>query len=244
MEAKLKVLIVFAHAEPKSFCAAMKDKCVEVLTKNGHEVKVSDLYQMNHIDPLGKTNFKKIVHPEYFKPQREQSICNANNFEGYEDSVKAEHEKFNWASHLLFIFPLYWFHFPGIMKNWIDKTLSMGFAYGTKKGNYCMNKLAMLIYATGETKQMLDTEFRFMYHIMIDQTFGFCSIESLEPFPAFAVAHISQDERKKILDDLGLAMENITKRPIYKSMDKEISHENYAKGPEEIKVYREKKEKK
>ena len=43
----MKVLIVHAHPEPKSFTAALRDQAVETLQAQGHEVRVSDLYAMN-----------------------------------------------------------------------------------------------------------------------------------------------------------------------------------------------------
>ncbi|MFT2568389.1 NAD(P)H-dependent oxidoreductase, partial [Escherichia coli] len=43
----MNVLIVFAHNEPHSFNAAMKNLAVDVMRSKGHEVVVSDLYAMN-----------------------------------------------------------------------------------------------------------------------------------------------------------------------------------------------------
>ena len=42
----MKILIVHAHPEPKSFCSAMKDTAVETLQSLGHEVQVSDLQRL------------------------------------------------------------------------------------------------------------------------------------------------------------------------------------------------------
>jgi len=43
----MKVFIVHAHHEPKSFNGALTEAAVAALTKNGHEVRVSDLYAMD-----------------------------------------------------------------------------------------------------------------------------------------------------------------------------------------------------
>ena len=40
------MLLVFAHQSSGSFNAAARDAAVEVLTAQGHTVKVSDLYAM------------------------------------------------------------------------------------------------------------------------------------------------------------------------------------------------------
>jgi NAD(P)H dehydrogenase (quinone) len=40
----MKIFLVYAHPEPRSFNGAMKDLAVSTLTKQGHQVVVSDLY--------------------------------------------------------------------------------------------------------------------------------------------------------------------------------------------------------
>lgn len=42
----MKVLIVYAHPEPRSLNGALKDFAVQRLQSAGHEVQVSDLYAM------------------------------------------------------------------------------------------------------------------------------------------------------------------------------------------------------
>ncbi len=42
----MNVLIVYAHEEPHSFNAAMKNMAVETLEDQEHTVEVSDLYRM------------------------------------------------------------------------------------------------------------------------------------------------------------------------------------------------------
>jgi NAD(P)H dehydrogenase (quinone) len=43
----MKVFLVFAHPNPHSLNAALKDHAVHKLQEAGHEVKISDLYAMN-----------------------------------------------------------------------------------------------------------------------------------------------------------------------------------------------------
>ncbi len=59
----MNTLIVYAHEEPQSFNAALKDRAVTVLTDAGHTVEVSDLYAMN-FDPVGgKRDFTELADP-------------------------------------------------------------------------------------------------------------------------------------------------------------------------------------
>src|SRR6478609_6776167 len=42
----MKILLVFAHPEPQSLAASLRDVAIRELEAAGHEVKVSDLYAM------------------------------------------------------------------------------------------------------------------------------------------------------------------------------------------------------
>jgi NAD(P)H dehydrogenase (quinone) len=53
----MKTLIVFAHPEPASFNGALKDTAVATLQQLGHEVTVSDLYQLGWNPALGPGDF-------------------------------------------------------------------------------------------------------------------------------------------------------------------------------------------
>ena len=69
----MKVLIVFAHPEPKSFNGALKDHAVATLTKFGHEVRVSDLYQMQWRSDLGLDDFTgERLNPDFLDLSAEQ----------------------------------------------------------------------------------------------------------------------------------------------------------------------------
>jgi putative NADPH-quinone reductase len=62
----MKVFIVHAHAEPKSFNGALFQTAQLVLRKAGHHVETSDLYGMK-FDPISdRRNFTTIKNPEFF----------------------------------------------------------------------------------------------------------------------------------------------------------------------------------
>ena len=51
------------------------------------------------------------------------------------EDVKAEQEKLLWADVLILQFPLWWFTMPAILKGWVDRVYSYGFAYGVGEHN-------------------------------------------------------------------------------------------------------------
>lgn len=50
-----------------------------------------------------------------------------------EFSLDTEQFKISRANHIIFQFPLWWFSMPAIMKDWMDRVFTKGFAYDTGK---------------------------------------------------------------------------------------------------------------
>lgn len=61
----MNVLIVFAHPEPNSFSAALKNTAVQTLTELDHQVTVSDLYQMGWSPTLGAAEEKPVASRKF-----------------------------------------------------------------------------------------------------------------------------------------------------------------------------------
>ena len=62
----MNVLILYAHPEPASFTAALKDTAVATLEARGHEVTVSDLYAEG-FNPARAGNNPRRVSPEVLR---------------------------------------------------------------------------------------------------------------------------------------------------------------------------------
>jgi NAD(P)H dehydrogenase (quinone) len=146
----MKVLIVHAHPEPRSFNAAMTHRAKEVLGAHGHPVVVSDLYAMHWNPVSGRHNFSTVADPDYFKQQAEET--HASEHDGFADDIEAELEKLEWCDALILQFPLWWFGLPGILKGWVDRVFVMGRVYGGgrwyDRGAFA-GRRAMLALTTG-----------------------------------------------------------------------------------------------
>jgi NAD(P)H dehydrogenase (quinone) len=146
----LKVLLVLAHPERRSFSGAMADAAIETLTVLGHEVMVSDLYRMG-FDPVSdRRNFAQAKEPDYYKQQVEED--HATETQGFAPDVAAEIAKLEAADLLIFQFPLWWFGLPAILKGWVDKVFAFNRVYGHghfyEKGKF-RGKRALLSLTTG-----------------------------------------------------------------------------------------------
>jgi NAD(P)H dehydrogenase (quinone) len=53
----MKILLVFAHPEPRSLHAALRDVAIGELEAQGHEVRLSDLYAENWKSEVDRADF-------------------------------------------------------------------------------------------------------------------------------------------------------------------------------------------
>jgi NAD(P)H dehydrogenase (quinone) len=202
----MKVLIVYAHPEPKSFNGALKDLAISVLKEQGHEVKLSDLYAMNFKAVADKEDFLELENPEFLKYQVEEKLAYEKGT--FSPDIVAEQEKLIWADFVILQFPLWWFSVPAIMKGWVDRVFAVGFSYGG--GNFydkggLKGKKAMLSLTTGGPPTMYDPtgingdihQILFPIHHGI---LYFVGMEVLPPFVAWSVARVGEEGRSQYLE--------------------------------------------
>ncbi|MGB5825458.1 MAG: NAD(P)H-dependent oxidoreductase, partial [Pseudomonas mandelii] len=110
----MKVLIVHAHPEPKSFTAALRDQAVSTLEAQGHEVRVSDLYAMNWNPVASADDFSSRENPEYLVYALEQRL--GVKRQSLAPDIQQELDKLLWADLLILNFPIFWFSAPAMLK--------------------------------------------------------------------------------------------------------------------------------
>ncbi len=125
----MNVLIVHAHPEKRSFNGALTDTAVRTLSEQGHTVVVSDLYAMDWNPSLAQREFPELAPDDFFNPAKEQEDAFANKSVCRE--VALEQGKVRAADLVIFQFPVWWFSMPAILKGWVDRVLSRGFAYAS-----------------------------------------------------------------------------------------------------------------
>jgi NAD(P)H dehydrogenase (quinone) len=127
----VRVFIVHAHHEPKSFNGALTREAVATLESAGHEVVVSDLYAMG-FDPISdRRNFTTVANADYLRQQTEE--IHASDQDSFAPDIQAEMDKLFWCDVLIFQFPLWWFGLPAILKGWVDRVFAMRRTYGGGK---------------------------------------------------------------------------------------------------------------
>lgn len=124
----MKVFIVFAHPEPQSLNGALLRTTIEELKGQGHEVQVSDLYAMQWKSQADRADFPHLSPDARFQLAYASAEAYASGT--LTEDVKREQEKLLWADTVIFQFPLWWMGMPAILKGWIERVYSLGFAYG------------------------------------------------------------------------------------------------------------------
>jgi NAD(P)H dehydrogenase (quinone) len=197
MEGKLNILIVYAHPEDKSFNGAMRRTAETTLGELGHEVMLSDLYRDRFRAGPDPAEFADRADPDHFELMREQAWANETG--ALADDVAREQARVAWADSILLQFPLWWWSFPAILKGWVDRVLSNGFAYGDRD---LAPRSAMLCltaetkakrFAGGGAKKLIDP--------MQRGTLGYCGLTLLPHFAVPEVLTIGDPERARKLDE-------------------------------------------
>ena len=112
----MKNLIVYAHPNSGSLNHFFKQTVLESLQESGEEIAVRDLNEIN---------FNPVLSLEDINGQRMGTVA---------DDVKTEQDFITWADRIIFIYPIWWTGMPAIMKGYIDRVFSYGFAYRYDQG--------------------------------------------------------------------------------------------------------------
>ena len=180
-----KVFMVYAHYNDNSFNAAIKDTFIKTANEKGHMIDCVDLYK------------------EKFNPV----------FSGEEpDDIVLDHRKrIEKAEVITLIAPIWNFRMPAILEGWIDKVLAPPWAFRFKKlfGNYgypignLVGKRAIVFCTYGSPQFAIRTFFLNMPTKRLRRgVFNICGITDIVYKRYFAVPFVSDEKRKKFLEDV------------------------------------------
>ena len=107
----MKCLVVLAHPLSRSFSHAVATTVVDTLKKNGHELKLIDLYRSG-FDP----RLTDSERAEYYE-----------NFD--RTALEKEITDLQWAESIILVFPTWWFGPPATLKGWFDRVWAPSIAF-------------------------------------------------------------------------------------------------------------------
>lgn len=216
----MNVLIVYAHHEPTSFTSAMKNLAIEVLSRQGHAVTVSDLYGQGFNPTAQKWDFVTTSgeHFNYMLEQRHAARLDM----AFSPDITGEVQKMQAAELILFVAPIWWFGVPAMLKGWFDRVLAMGVAWDGGKiyeGGLLRGKQAMIIGPAGHPAEYFKQDGKHkatieqILHPINHGTLAFCGLNVHEPFVALNVLGLDDAGRAKALQDLQFRLEHMVDSP-------------------------------
>ncbi|WP_248924758.1 NAD(P)H oxidoreductase [Paenibacillus hamazuiensis] len=113
----MKVLTVVSHPRVQSLTFSVAEQFTQGLKDAGHETEVLDLHRSGFNPVLWEAD-----EPDW-----------SNEHKTYSPEVQAEMERMKKHDALAYIFPIWWYGLPAMLKGYIDRVWNHGFAYGSKK---------------------------------------------------------------------------------------------------------------
>jgi len=189
----MNCLIVYSHPNPQSFNHAILETLAGALKAGKNDVRIRDLYGMN---------FDPILKAKDFQLMDKKSVA---------ADVQVEQDHVRWADVLVFIFPVWWNSLPAIARGYVDRVLSVGFAY-TQDAKGLLTGKKVLVIATMNAPQAV-CEKKGILNAM-DMTIGqslasFCGMTLIKQQYFNSVASVSDADRRKMLDDIILLAQEI-----------------------------------
>lgn len=217
----MRVLVVYWHPEPQSFNAAMFHMACATLMAAGHEVKTSNLYEMNFDPVSSQKNFTTVKDPTYLKLQLEE--MNATELGCFAEDVENEISKIEWCDLMIWQFPLWWFGLPAVLKGWVDRVFAMGRVYGyghIYETGVFRGKQALLSLTTGGPEEAyhkcaFNGDINGILRPIHRGILQFVGFDVLKPHIVYGPVHMVDEQRKVVLDAYATRLQGIhTESPI------------------------------
>jgi len=189
MDPRMRYAVVFAHPNPKSFNRAVLERVEANLSRAGRDYVVRDLYAMRFGPSLEAADFEAIASRRPLPEVAEEQRIIAG------------------ADRILFIHPIWWYGMPAILKGYIDRVFTRGFAYDYGREGLVgllAGKRAYAINTTGNTRENYE---RYGYRDAIakaidEGTLGACGLKVVERRFLYAVPSATPEERAAMLDEV------------------------------------------
>ncbi|MBA4395782.1 MAG: NAD(P)H dehydrogenase [Syntrophus sp. (in: bacteria)] len=192
----MKLLIVYSHPNPKSFCHAILETVTNTLTEKKQAFVVRDLYDLG-FDPVLK----------------------ASDFEALQSGnipadIKTEQEHIAAADTMIVIHPVWWTGLPAMIKGYFDRVFSYGFAYSADASGIIKlltGKKTIVFNTQGTPEKIYEQAGMFDALKKTSDTgiYGFCGIEVVSHHFFGAVPYVKDATRKDYLSAVQKAIESL-----------------------------------
>lgn len=198
----MNATIIYAHPNPASFNHAILERVTAELATMGVKSQLRDLYQLG-FDPLLK--------PADFEAFKEGTVP---------ADIRTEQEYIQQADWLVFIYPTWWWDRPAILKGYIDRVFSNGFAFKVDADLSVLpllsDKRAFVFNTFGgsdELQRVVGNVDNLVAKSMTLGTLALCGIETIyHPIPGLFSS--TPASRATMLDEIGQLMTDTLSPPV------------------------------
>ncbi|MGI6879317.1 NAD(P)H-dependent oxidoreductase [Microbacterium sp. gxy059] len=135
----MHTLVLFAHPDPASLTASTARRIADGLVASGGTAEIADLAA------------------EGFDPRYgDADLAVLRGAGGIPDDVLREQERVERADALVFVHPVYWWGMPALMKGWLDRVLTFGWAFGTDQATAIAERDVHLVRLGGNAPETYD----------------------------------------------------------------------------------------
>jgi NAD(P)H dehydrogenase (quinone) len=193
----MKIVIVFNHPYPQSFCSAILNAVSAGIKRARHEIDLIHL-DNDEFDPVMKAK-----DLEAFAKAKHDPSCSIQLVDPKVIDYKRRLEN---ADHLVFIFPIWWELMPAMTKGFIDKVIFPGITYEyQKKGIGMISKMKNLKGLTIITTMNTPSFFYWLVfgnaikRALMAGTFWKIGVKNRKWISLNRVKFVSEEKRKKWL---------------------------------------------
>ncbi|XQY92561.1 NAD(P)H-dependent oxidoreductase [Metabacillus sp. HB246100] len=185
----MKTLIIIAHPDENSFNYAISEEVQSHLKNKNHELKIKDLYKESFDPVLKEDNYLQFYQNNVPK------------------DIHEEQKLITWAENLVFIFPTWWNGMPAILKGYLDRVFTNGFAFQFSKGKVeglLAGKKVVIFQTTSQTEDfMKPNQLVSSMETIIDLGFlNYCGFNVLTHKFFYSVPQVDQETREKMLGEV------------------------------------------
>ncbi len=183
-------LVVLAHPYAKSYCHAVYERVTQSLEQSGHTV------DRLHLDA---EDFDPVMRGDDLAVYAKGQSANA--------AVPAYQARIDAAQQLIFIFPIWWEVMPALLKGFIDKVFTKGWAYEPSrlgvKGKLGHIERAVIVTTMNTPKWA----YRWLYgnavqRALVRGTLRKCGVGKVEWLAFTPVSHVTDAKRRLWLDQI------------------------------------------
>lgn len=139
----MRVFVVYCHPSENSFTHRVCKNFIEGLKAAGHEVIISDLYQMEFQTDISEEEYLRETFYRAGAPIAED--------------VRTEQEKIQNSDGIAFIYPVFWTKAPAKLVGWFDRVWTTGFAYNPDPQMKVLDKALVIACAGKSMKSLTET---------------------------------------------------------------------------------------